>query len=350
MRANKIHYTLSELTRGLDVTIKGDPHCLITGVAVIEQAQPGHITFLTNSLYRKYLVSTQASAVILSEKEVDACPIYAVICANPHFVYAKVAEFFAFSSSPFSGIHPTAVIGEGCCIHPTASIGAHCTLGKQAILAEGAVIGPGCFIGEGSSIGEATQLDARVTIYNKVTIGKRTHIASGAVIGSDGFGFANQKDVWHKVPQLGGVKIGDDVDIGANTTIDCGAIDDTIIENGVKLDNLIQVGHNVKIGENTIIAGCTGIAGSAEIGKNCMIGGASMILGHITITDHVMITGNTGVTKSISAPGVYSSGVIGVVTNQEFKKNNARFHRLENLVQRVKQLETSLQELKEEKK
>ena len=348
MRVNKFQYTLSELTRGLEVTIKGDPHCLITGVSVIQQAQPGHITFLTNSLYRKHLAATQATAVILSEKDAEICNIHAVVCANPHYIYAKIAEFFAFPSINISGIHRTVVIGVDSRIDKTASIGAHCVIGNQVSIAKDVVIGPGCVIGDGSSIGEATQLDASVTIYNKVAIGKRTHITSGAVIGSDGFGFANQKGVWHKIPQLGGVQIGDDVDIGANTTIDCGAVDDTIIENGVKLDNLIQIGHNVKIREHTIIAGCTGIAGSAVIGKHCMIGGAAMIQGHIHIADHVMITGNTGVNKSILESGVYSSGVVGVVTNQEFKKNNARFHRLENLTQRIKLLESSLKELKEE--
>ncbi len=200
-------------------------------------------------------------------------------------------------------------------------------------------------IGDHVEIGEETQLDARVTIYHKVKIGKRTRIASGAVIGSDGFGFAKQKGVWHKVPQLGSVIIGDDVDIGANTTIDRGAVENTKIANGVKLDNLIQVGHNVMIGENTIIAGCVAIAGSTVIGKNCMIGGATCFAGHITICDNVMITGMTAVTKSIREPGIYSSGIVGAVSNLEFRKNNARFHRLEHLMQRVKNLESALKDL-----
>src|SRR3990167_2099379 len=347
MQANK-QYTLSELTSGLEVTIKGDVNCIITGISILHQSQPGHISFLTNSLYRKHLATTQASAVILSEKDANACTVNAVICKNPYYIYAKIAEFFTTSHSFVPNIHPTAVIGSDTHIDPTAHIGAHCVIGDHVNIAARVVIGSNSTIGDFSIIGEASKLDARVTIYNKVMIGKRTHIASGAVIGSDGFGFANQNGVWHKVPQLGGVQIGNDVDIGANTTIDCGAVDHTIIEDGVKLDNLIQVGHNVKIGAHTIIAGCAGIAGSAVIGKHCMIGGAAMIQGHIHIADHVMITGNTGVNKSILESGVYSSGVIGVVTNQEFKKNNARFHRLENLTQRIKLLESSLKELKEE--
>src|SRR3990167_1129400 len=348
MHANKRQYTLSELTHGLDVAIKGDPSCIITGVSVLHHAERGHISFLINSLYRKHLTTTQASAVILSEKDSDACMVNAIICANPYYVYAKVAEFFTFSTPPIPGIHPTAVIGSYTHIDPTTSVGAYCVIGRHVNIAARVVIGAGSIIGDFSSIDEDTQLDARATIYSKVTVGKRTHIASGAVIGGDGFGFANKDGEWYKIPQLGGVCIGDDVDIGANTTIDCGAVDNTVIENGVKLDNQIQVAHNVKIGAHTIIAGCTGIAGSAMIGKNCMIGGASMILGHITIADSVMITGNTGVNKSIDEPGMYSSGVVGVVTNREFRKNNARFHRLGNLMQRIKMLESSLQKLKEE--
>jgi UDP-3-O-[3-hydroxymyristoyl] glucosamine N-acyltransferase len=178
-------------------------------------------------------------------------------------------------------------------------------------------------------------------------MGRRCRIASGVVIGSDGFGFAYQSGVWHKVPQLGSVAIGDDVDIGANTTIDRGAVENTVIEDGVKLDNLIQVGHNVRIGAHTVIAGCVGIAGSTIIGKYCMIGGASNFAGHLSVADKVIITGMTAVTKSITEPGMYSSGIVGAVPNHEFLKNNARFHRLENLMQRVKELEAAVKSMTE---
>jgi len=335
-------FTLMELTNGLDVAIKGDANCIITGVSAIQEAEKGHISFLNNSLYRKYLPTTNAAAIILSEADAEGYEGNMVISKNPYLAYAKIASFFLEASKVDAGIHPTAVVGEHTTIDPSASIGAQCVIGKHVKIAANVMIGPGTMIGDYSTIDEDSQIDARVMIYHQVKIGKRVHITSGAVIGSDGFGFANQKGVWHKVPQLGGVNIGDDVDIGANTAIDRGAIQDTIIEQGVKLDNLIQIGHNVRIGANTIIAGCVAIAGSTTIGKNCMIGGASCFAGHITIGDQVMITGMTAVTKSISEPGVYSSGIVGAVPNKEFRKNNARFHRLENLMQRVKDLESIL--------
>lgn len=342
-----LQYTLADLTHGLDVTIQGDPHCLISGVCRIEQSQPGHVTFLTNPLYRKYLSSTQASAVILTEKEASACPVTAIISANPYYTYAKIAAYFDAQLSFEPGIHASVVLGKDSEVDPSATIGPYTVIGKHVKIAANVVIGANCFIGDFSEIDESTCLDARVTIYHQVKIGKRTRMASGVVIGADGFGFAKQKTTWHKVPQLGGVDIGDDVDIGANTTIDRGAIESTIIENGVKLDNLIQVGHNVKIGANTLICGCVAIAGSTVIGKNCMIGGATCFNGHITIGDNVMITGMSAVTKSIHEPGIYSSGIVGVVPNEEFRKNNARFHRLGNLMKRVKTLETELNALTE---
>jgi UDP-3-O-[3-hydroxymyristoyl] glucosamine N-acyltransferase len=345
--SKKSQYKLSELINGLDVTIKGDPDCLISGISPIQQSQPGHITFLTNSLYRKHLATTQASAVILTENDAEACAVNAIISRNPYFTYAKIAGYFADQSEVVTGIHPTVVVGNDSQIDSSAVINANCVIGSHVKIAANVVIGPGCIIADHVEIDESTILDARVTLYSKVKIGKRSRIASGAVIGSDGFGFANQKGVWHKVPQLGSVIIGDDVDIGANTTIDRGAIENTVIEDGVKLDNLIQVGHNVHIGANTIIAGCVAIAGSTVIGKNCMVGGATCFAGHISIGDNVMITGMTAVTKSIHEPGIYSSGIVGAVPNHEFRKNNARFHRLENLMQRVKDLEAALKERKE---
>jgi UDP-3-O-[3-hydroxymyristoyl] glucosamine N-acyltransferase len=347
--ANKTHYKLADLITGLDASIKGDPDCLISGISTIQQSKPGHITFIVNSLYKKYLPTTQASAVILDVAHAEDCPVNAVICRNPHFIYSQIAAFFAEQPSFETGIHATAVVDINPHIDLTAKIGPHCVIGKGVKIAADVIIGPGSSIGDHVEIGQGTRLDANVSIYPNVKIGKRSHIASGTVIGSDGFGFANQQGAWHKIPQLGSVVIGDDVDIGANTTVDCGAIENTIIENGVKLDNLIQVGHNVKIGANTIIAGCVAIAGSTVIGKNCMIGGATCFAGHITICDNAMITGMTAVTKSILEPGVYSSGIVGAVPNHEFRKNNARFHRLENLMQRVKTLEAALKKTIERK-
>jgi len=342
-------YTLSELTKGLEVVIKGDANCLISGICPIEQSQPGHLTFLTNSLYKKYLKTTQASAVILSEKEAAACPVNAIISRNPYYTYAKIAAYFENKKTQSAGIHATAVIGQHCQIDETAVIGPQCVIGDQVKIAPHVIISAGSIIGDEVELGEGSYLAPRVTILHKVKIGQRVRIASGAVIGSDGFGYANHKQEWHKVPQLGSVHIGDDADIGANTTIDRGAVEDTVIENGVILDNLIQVAHNVKIGAHTIIAGCVAIAGSTVIGKHCMIGGGTCFAGHIEVCDHAIITGMSAVTKSIREPGMYSSGIVGVVPNQEFRKNNARFHRLEHLMQRVKTVESTIQILSESK-
>lgn len=347
----KTQYTLSELIDGLEVTLKGDPACLITGVSPIQQAAPGHVTFLTNAAYKKFLPDTKASAVILSEEDAAHCPVNAIISRNPYYTYAKIAAYFEDKKEePVSGIHPTAVIGDHCDIHPSVFIGAHVVVGQRVKLAEGVRIGPGSVIGDEVEINAHTHLDASVTLYRKVKIGERSRLASGVVIGSNGFGFANQKGVWHRVPQLGSVDIGHDVDIGANTTIDCGAVENTVIGDGVKLDNLIQIGHNVVIGAHTIIAGCVAIAGSTTLGKHCMVGGATCFAGHISVCDNVMITGMSAVTKSIKEPGIYSSGIVGVVPNEEFRKNNARFHRLGNLMDRVKSLESALKELTERKK
>lgn len=344
-----MQYKLVELIKDLDVTVKGDENVLISGVCPIQQATPNHITFLTNSLYRKHLANTEAAAVILTEADAANCPVTAVISKNPYYVYAKMAAFFDKKHTTTAGIHPNAVVASDAQIDASASIGANCVIGARVKVAAGVIIGPGTVIGDDVKIGENSRLDANVTIYFGVKIGKRVHIYSGAVIGGDGFGLANDKGVWHKVPQLGSVDIGDDVDVGANTSIDRGAVEDTVIENGVKLDNLIQIAHNVRVGAHTVMAGCSAVAGSAVIGKYCMIGGASMIAGHVTIADKVIITGGTAVSSSIREPGMYSSGVVGVVSNLEFRKNNARFHRLESLMQRVKALESSLKELAERK-
>jgi UDP-3-O-[3-hydroxymyristoyl] glucosamine N-acyltransferase len=332
-------YTLSELTKGLDVTIKGDPNCLINGVCTIQQAQAGRITFLNNVLYKKYLSETKASAVILLANDADICPVNALISRDPYYTYSQIATFFDNRPKAKIGIHPTAVIGQHCQIDPTASIGAHCVLGDYVILSAHTVVGAGCVIGDSSIIGEASHLHSNVTLYHNIKIGKRVSIASGTVIGSDGFGIAKHQGVWHKVPQLGAVMVEDDVEIGANCTIDRGAIEDTVIEKGVKLDNLIQIGHNVRIGEYSALAGCVGVSGSTVIGKNCLVGGGTGFAGHLTIADNAMVTGMTAVTKSIRAPGVYSSGVGGLVTNKQWRKDSARLRRLDQLVKRVKSLE-----------
>ncbi len=338
-------YTISQLAQNLEVTIKGDPDCLIEGVCTIQNAKPGHLAFLMNPLYKKHLRDTLASAVILTAEDSTECVTNALITRDPYYIYTQMALFFDDRPKPIAGIHPTAVIGQHCQIHPSAHIGENCIINDNVSIGANAIISAGCVIGEFSTIGESSRLDANVTLYHKIKMGKHVIIASGTVIGSDGFGIAKHKGIWHKVPQLGSVTIEDYVEIGSNCSIDRGAIDDTLIERGAKLDNLIQVGHNVRIGQNTAIAGCVGIAGSTIIGNNCLIGGQSGFAGHLTITDDVVVTGGTEVTKSIREPGIYSSGLGGVVTNLERRKNTARVHRLETLYARVKELEKALEQV-----
>jgi UDP-3-O-[3-hydroxymyristoyl] glucosamine N-acyltransferase len=345
----KTQYSLAELTNELEVTIVGDPNCLINSVATLEQAKAGQIAFLMSSSHKKHLITTQASAVILIQSDLEACPVNAIVSRDPYYTYAKIAAYFDNKKAPASGIHASAVIGRDCAIDSSVSIGPNSVIGDGVKLASRVIIGPGCSIGDFVELGDDTHLDANVTLYHRVKLGRRVQIASGVVIGSDGFGNAKHKGVWHKVPQLGSVMIEDDVEIGANCSIDRGTIEDTVIERGAKLDNLIQVAHNVRIGANTAIAGCVGIAGSAVIGKNCLIGGGVGITGHIAIADGVMITGMTAVTKSIREPGIYSSGVGGLVTNLEWRKNSARLHRLDQMAQRIKALETALEAVTERK-
>lgn len=342
----KSHYTLAELAEGLDVAIKGDPDCLIEGVCTIQEGQPGRVAFLLNPLYKKYLSDTKASAVILLSDYAEICPVNALICRDPYYIYAKMAGYFNDRPESKRGIHPSVVVGESCEIDSTVSIAPHCVIGDHVKIAANVVINAGCVIGARTEIGEDSYFYPNVTLYHGVSIGKRVIIASGTVVGSDGFGMAKHKGQWHKVPQLGRVIIQDDVEIGANCAIDRGAIGDTVIEKGAKLDNLIQIGHNVRIGESTAIAAFVGVSGSTEIGKNGLIGGQAGFAGHLTIADNVVITGGTAVSRSIKQPGVYSSGVGGVVTNHEWRKNSARFNRLEKLIDRVKALETELVELK----
>ncbi len=340
-------YTLSQLAKGLEVTIQGDSNCIIDGVCTIQDARSGGITFLMNPLYKKYLATTKASAVILIADDSNECNTNALICRDPYYIYTKVAAFFDDRPEVAVGVHPSAIIGQNCQIAPTARIGANCVINDNVHVHADAIIGAGSVIGEFSEIGEGSRLDANVTLYHNIKIGKHVIIASGTVIGSDGFGIAKHKGVWHKVPQLGRVIIEDNVEIGSNCSIDRGAIDDTVIEQGVKLDNLIQVGHNVRIGQHTAIAGCVGISGSTTIGNNCLVGGQSGFAGHISIADNVVVTGGTEVSKSIREPGIYSSGLGGLVTNLERRKNTARFQRLETLYTRVKELEHALAELTE---
>lgn len=333
-------FTLNELAEYVDGQVIGNGECKVSEVGVLAKAQPGQISFLSNPAYRKYLTTTNASAVILKESDKSACNVNAIIVSNPYLAYAKIAALlYPDQLLAESGIHATAVINQTAQIHSKASIGPHCVIEDGVNIDEGVVIGAGCVIGKHTSLDEGCRLEANVTIWHDTQIGKRALIHPGVVIGADGFGIAEDKDgKWIKVPQLGRVIIGDDVEIGSNTTIDRGALEDTIIENGVKLDNLVQVAHNVRIGANTVVAACTAIAGSAKIGKNCKIAGAVGIVGHLEITDNVTITAMSMVRKSITQPGVYSSGTL-LEKNDDWHKNAVRIKQLDKLVRKLGKLD-----------
>ena len=338
-------YTLGELAQHVQGRVVGDASCVIDGVATLSGATSGKISFLTNSAYRKQLAETKASAVILRESDVEQCAVNALIVINPHPAYAKIATLLHKSEKHKPGAEPSAQIANSAIVHETAWIGHNVVIGENVSIGEYVQISSGCVIENNAHIGKQSTLLPNVTICHDCEIGEGSLIHPGVVIGSDGFGQANDDGYWLKVPQLGKVIIGHDVEIGANTTIDRGAIEDTIIGDNVKLDNLIQIAHNVQIGAHTVISACVAIAGSTHIGEHCMIGGAVGIVGHITITDHVIITGMTMVTKSIKSPGVYSSGT-PMDTNKNWHKNSVRFKHLDSMAKRLRQLEQQVELLK----
>lgn len=329
---------LRDLAQRLGVELIGDGDCLIDSVATLQNADRGAVSFLANSHYRRQLHSTRASAVILSPDVVADCPVAALVTDNPYAVYARAAALLNPEPAWSGGVHPSAVVGPSAKVHATAWVGPLSVIEDDATVGPGVYVGPGCVVGAAAALGAHTRLTSRVTVCHGVRIGKRVIVHPGAVIGSDGFGLAKEGDHWLKVPQLGSVWVGDDVEIGANTTIDRGALDDTVLEDGVKLDNLIQVAHNVHIGAHTAIAGCVGISGSARIGRHCMIAGGVGIVGHLEIADNVVVTGMSMVTKSITEPGVYSSG-LAAQPGDQFNRNYARFRRLDDLARRVRKLE-----------
>lgn len=333
--------TLAELAGLVDGQVIGKESCLIEGVATLASAGPNQIAFLANPRYREFLPTTQAGAVIVASADVEQCRVNALVVKDPYLSYAKIATVLAPSRFVGQGVESSAVVAASAQLATSAYVGANAVVGAAVVIGERVYIGPGCIIGEGCRIGADTRLVAKVTLCHEVSLGARVLIHPGAVIGSDGFGIANDRGRWIKVPQLGRVLIGDDVEIGANSAIDRGALEDTIIAEGVKLDNLVHIAHNVKIGAHTVVAGCVGIAGSTEIGHHCAIAGGVGITGHIRITDNVQITGMAMVTKSIPEPGVYSSG-IPAQSNIEWRKSVARFRRLDELTQKVKALEEAL--------
>ncbi len=294
--------------------LRGDPGLRVSHVATLAGAGPGTVSFLANSRLRKHLAASRATVIVVDPRDADACPAAALIGPNPHLGFARIAGLLHPARTATPGIHPTAVVSDGARIAASASVGPHCVIEAGVDIGERADVGAGCTVQEGVHIGADTRLMPRVTLYPRVRIGARCLLHAGAVIGADGFGFAPDAGTWVKVPQVGGVSIGDDVEIGANTTVDRGAIEDTVIEDGVKLDNQIQVGHNVVIGAHTAIAACSGISGSTTLGKRCMIGGMVGFAGHLTIADDVAVTGCSLVSASIRSAGSYSSGMPTVET------------------------------------
>ena len=307
-------FSLGELAVRFGLTLRGEPSLSVRSVATLSRANTGALSFLANSRYRRQLESTQATAVLLRAEDESHCPVAALIGPNPYLAYARIAALMHPQAGLVPGIHPSAVVAKGARIADSASIGPLAVIEDEAQIGERVLIGPACIVQKGACVGADSVLLSRVNLYPGVTLGKRCLLHAGAVVGADGFGFAPDAGTWVKVPQLGSVRIGDDVEIGANTTIDRGAIDDTVVENGVKLDNQIQVGHNVTIGAHTAIAACTGISGSTVIGQRCMIGGMVGFAGHLTIADDVVVTGCSLVSASIRNAGSYSSGMPTVET------------------------------------
>jgi UDP-3-O-[3-hydroxymyristoyl] glucosamine N-acyltransferase len=330
--------TLGELAVRFGCELRGDPSASVDSVGSLSRAGPRAVSFLANPKYVAQLVETRAGAVILDSKSAARSPVAALVAANPHATFARVATLLHPDPPLHPGVHGAASVAPG------TSLGAGTEVAAQAMIGLGVRVGARCYIGPGSVIepgaviGDDTRLVARVFIGRGVVLGARCIVQPGAVIGGDGFGFANDKGTWVKVPQIGSVVVGDDVEIGANTTIDRGAIEDTVIEDGVKLDNLIMIAHNCRIGAHTAIAACAGIAGSAILGKRCIVGGQAGIMGHITLCDDVVVLGDTFISRSIDKPGVYSSALPSEEAGV-WRRIVGRIKRLDSMARRLRAVE-----------
>jgi len=343
---------LKALVASLGGQLIGNADTQVSGIAPLSDASASQITFLSNPKFRPQVSQTQAAAIILSAADdaVVGSDYHGarIVASNPYAYFARAAQFFAAKNAipVVPGIHPAASIDPAADVALSAYIGPHAVIGSGAVIGENVYIDAGCVIGAGVKVGAASRLYPHVTVYHACEIGRRAIIHSGVVIGADGFGFANESGVWIKIPQIGRVLIGDDVEIGANTTIDRGALADTVIEEGVKLDNQIQIAHNCHIGAHTAIAACAGIAGSARIGKYCSIGGAAMIHGHITIVDHVHVSAGTLASRSISEPGQYT-GFYPIAKHGDWEKSAALVRNLNTMREKIRALEKSVKQLTE---
>jgi len=344
---------LADLAGLLKLPYEGDGNLVLTGMAALDNASSSQLSFLANAKYRSQLAETAAAAVIIHPDMVshanDMRPEMAVIVsANPYLAYAEASALFDPLEKPRAGIHPSAVVmSEN--IHASASIGANCVIEEGATIGENVVISAGTIVGRGSSVGKCSYLHANVTVYHGVSIGESCVVHSGVVIGGDGFGFAPSKQGWVKIHQLGGVRIGDRVEVGANSCIDRGALNDTVIGDGVIMDDFTMIAHNVEVGAGTAMAACCQVAGSAVIGKNCTLAGNIGVVGHIRIADGVHLTARSLVTKPISEAGSYSSGGSPLMPSAQWRKNTARLSKLDDLYRRVQAMEKELRTLHEER-
>jgi UDP-3-O-[3-hydroxymyristoyl] glucosamine N-acyltransferase len=331
-------YRLGELADRLGLTLSGDAQREIAGLATLAAAGPDDLAFIVSEQYLTQLARTRAAAVILAPEFVDQCPVDCLICDSPYLAFAKASHLFDRSPQTLPGVHSSAVVAADAQVHASAAVGPHAVIEAGAVLEAGAVVGAGVYLGHSSRLGAGTRVFPNAVIYHDVHVGANCIIHSQAVLGADGFGFAPGAAGWEKICQLGGVRIGDRVEIGAGTTVDRGALEHTVIEDGVIIDNQVQIAHNCRIGKNTAIAGCTGLAGSTIIGANCTLAGGVGVVGHVEICDNVHITGMTMVTKSIAQPGSYSSGT-PMASTGDWKRSAVRFSQLESIQQRLAALE-----------
>jgi UDP-3-O-[3-hydroxymyristoyl] glucosamine N-acyltransferase len=336
--------TLGQLAAQFGCELVGDPGVVVKRVGTLANAAPDSVAFLANSLYRAHLKSTRAAAVILAPRDRDACPVASLVHPEPYLAYARIAAVLHPPVSTVPGVHTSAVVAASARVAASAQIDAQAIVGSDCTIADDAVVAAGAVLGANVSIGKGTRIGPRVAVLDGVRIGARCIVHAGAVIGADGFGFAPDRGTWQKIPQVGSVVVGDDVEIGANTTIDRGAIEDTVIEDGVKLDNLVQIAHNVRIGAHTIMAAMSGVAGSTKVGKRCMIGGGVVMINSLTICDDAVFTFRSIVTRSVDEPGTYS-GHLPAEEASLWRKNAARFRKLDALADRLIEAERALERI-----
>ena len=332
-------FLLAELADRYGLEFTGEEGKSVTGIATLAEAGPEELAFLANRKYLAQLAATRAAAVILTPDMAARCPVACLVTETPYVAFARISHLFEKSPQPPPGVHPTAVLSGEAEVHPSASIGPNAVVEAGAVLGAAVVLGAGVYVGHNSRLGAGSRILPHAVIYYDVHLGEYCVIHAQAVLGADGFGFASGPDGWEKVCQLGGVRLGDRVEIGAGTTVDRGTLGHTIIEDGVIIDNQVQIGHNCRIGKNTAIAGCTGLAGSTTIGSNCTLAGGVGVVGHVEICDNVHVTGMTMVTKSITRPGSFSSGT-PMTSTRDWKRNAVRFSQLESLQQRLAVLES----------